>query len=91
MVWNSVLKFNPNHGEPHLENSTLLKVATDVAEIMRVIMVMSDDVEKAASPLDRQGKLLRLQNSLQKNRVRIAGHVNKLCDMVEAETGRPVK
>jgi hypothetical protein len=71
--------------------NVLLKSATDVAELMRVIMTMSDDVEKAASPLDAQGKLLRLQSSLQKNRPRIGKLINGLCDLVEQETGAPVK
>jgi hypothetical protein len=71
--------------------SKLLKAATNVAEVVRVIQVMSDDVEKAKSPLDRQGRLLAMQNSLQKNRSRVGALVNTLCDMVEAETGTVVK
>lgn len=68
----------------------LLKAATDVAEVMRVITTMSDDVTKGASPLDTQGRLLKLQSSLQKNRPRIVKLVDVLCDLVEAETGRKV-
>lgn len=69
---------------------TLLKAATDVAEVMRVIAVMNDDVTNAASPLDMQGKLLRLHNALTKNRPRMVKLVDQLCDMVEAETGKKV-
>ena len=64
---------------------TLLKVSSDVAAVMKVILEMSNDVTKGASPLDTQGRLLRLQNSIQKNRSRIAKHVNELCDMIDAE------
>lgn len=64
---------------------TLLKVSSDVAAVMKVILEMSDDVTKGASPLDTQGRLLRLQNSIQKNKPRIVKHVNDLCDMIDAE------
>lgn len=65
--------------------ATLLKVSSDVAAIMKVILQMSDDVTKGASPLDTQGKLLRLQSSIQKNKSRIVKHVNDLCDLIDAE------
>ena len=40
------------------------KLATTLASILMAIVEMSDDVVKAASPLDAQGKLLRMQNSV---------------------------
>lgn len=64
---------------------TLLKVSSDVAAIMKVFIDLSDDVTKAASPLDAQGRLLRMQNLIQKNRARVVKHINDLCDMIEAE------
>jgi hypothetical protein len=65
--------------------ATLLKVSSDVAALMKAILEMSEDVAKAATPLDMQGKLLRLHNSIQKNRGHIAKHVNDLCDMIDAQ------
>jgi hypothetical protein len=64
---------------------TLLKVSSDVAAIMKVILQMSDDVVAGQSPLDMQGRLLRLQNSIQKNKTRIKTHVETLCGMIDAE------
>jgi hypothetical protein len=64
---------------------TLLKVSSDVAAVMKVILEMSDDVTKGLSPLDTQGRLLRLHNSIQKNKPRIVKHVNDLCDLIDAE------
>lgn len=66
----------------------LLKVSSDVAAVMKVILQMSDDAANGASPLDTQGKLLRLQNSIQKNKPRIIKHVNDLCDLIEASGGK---
>ena len=64
---------------------SLLKVASDVAALIQVIVQMSDDVTKSLSPLDHQGRLLRLHNSIQKNRPRAMKHVRSLCDMIDAE------
>ena len=64
---------------------TLLKVSSDVAAIMKVFIDLSDDVTKAASPLDAQGRLLRMQSLIQKNKPRVVQHINALCDMIEAE------
>jgi hypothetical protein len=66
----------------------LMKVSSDVAAVMKAILQLSDDAAKGTSPLDTQGKLLRLQNSIQKNRTRIVGHVEKLCDLIEASGGK---
>ena len=66
----------------------LLKVSSDVAAIMKVILQMSDDAANGASPLDTQGRLLRLQNSIQKNRTRVAKHINDLCDLIEQSGGK---
>lgn len=65
--------------------STLLKEATDVAAVLKVIVEMSDAATKGQSPLDTQGRLLRLQNSIQKNRTRIVSIIDKLCDRIDAE------
>jgi hypothetical protein len=65
--------------------ATLLKVSSDVAAIMKVIVQMSDDVKAGASPLDTQARLLRLQNSIQKNRSRVVKHIDDLCDLIDAE------
>jgi hypothetical protein len=64
---------------------TLLKTASDVAAVMQTILKMSDDAANGVGAIDTQGRLLALQNSLQKNRPRIAKLVNDLCDMIDAE------
>jgi hypothetical protein len=69
----------------------LLKAATNVAALMKAIIELNDRVASAASPLDMQGELLRLHNSLTKNRPRVVKLVDELCDMVEAETGEKVE
>ncbi len=73
--------------------ATLLKVSSDVAAVMKVILEMSDDVNRGQSPFDTQGRLLKLQSSIQKNRARIVKHVNDLCDLIDAErvTDAPVE
>jgi hypothetical protein len=50
----------------------------NVASILGVIVRMSDDVRTAASPLDAQGKLLRMQNSIQNNAARIRPHIEAI-------------
>ena len=64
---------------------TLLKSASDVAALIKAVVQMSDDVVKHQSPLDMQGKLLRLHNSIQKNRPRVVVLIDELCDLIEAE------
>lgn len=66
--------------------ATLLKTASDVAAVLKVIVEMSDDVLRGQSPLDTQGRLLKLQSSIQKNRPRIVKLVDELCDQIETET-----
>jgi hypothetical protein len=46
---------------------------------------MSDDVRDAESPLDAQGKLLRMQNSIQKNGARARPYVKAVLDALAAE------
>ena len=65
----------------------LLKSAYTLAAILSTIMQMSDDVARAGSPLDTQGKLLRLQNSLQKNGRRMAEHAKPIIDAYEKKVG----
>jgi len=55
-----------------------LKAAHVLVAILSVIVQMSDDVKNAASPLDAQGKLLRLHNSIQKNAARMIPYINAL-------------
>lgn len=74
-----------------MPTKSLLKVSSDVAAVMQVILQMSDDVVNAKSPLDMQGMLLRLHNSIQKNKSRIITHVNELCDMIDEEQAKQVK
>ena len=64
---------------------TLAQAANVLTAILGVIVQMSDDVEKAASPLDRQAKLLRLQKSIQKNADRLTPHVQAVVDALKAE------
>ena len=51
------------------------KLATTLAALLMAIVEMSDDVVKAASPLDAQGKLLRMQKSIQTNKARMMPHL----------------
>jgi len=62
------------------KSPTLAQSANHVAAILGVIVQMSDDVKNAASPLDAQGKLLRLQNSIQKNAARIRPYIQTILD-----------
>lgn len=64
---------------------TLARAAANLAAILGAIVQMSDDVKNAGSPLDAQGKLLRMQNSIQKNAARLAPHVKTVLAAVEAE------
>lgn len=63
-----------------MSEPTLAEAAKNVAAILGVIVQMSDDVKNAASPMDMQGKLLRMQNSIQKNAARIVPHVRVILD-----------
>ena len=54
---------------------TLAEAAGVLVAILGAILRMSDDVKHAASPLDMQGKLLRMQNSIQKNAARVTPHI----------------
>lgn len=54
---------------------SLARSAHALAAILGAILQMSDDVKNAASPLDAQGKLLRMQNSIQKNGARARPYV----------------
>ena len=58
----------------------ILKAARVVVAILGAIVEMSDDVKRAASPLDAQGKLLRMQNSIQKNAARIGPYVRTILE-----------
>jgi len=49
--------------------------------ILGTILEMSDDVKNAASPLDAQGKLLRMQNSIQNNAKRLKPYTQMLQDI----------
>lgn len=69
-------------------DSKLLTAAHNLAAILGVIVQMSDAVKNAGSPIDAQGKLLRMQNSIQKNAARIAPHVKVLLNAIEAEKER---
>jgi hypothetical protein len=75
-------------GDQSVEYVKLLKLSDAVAALLKVAVEMSDDVKRAASPLDAQGKLLRMQNSIQKNRTRIAKHINELCDLIDAQRAK---
>lgn len=70
------------------QGASLLKVASDVAAVLKAIIELSDDVKRGLSPLDSQGRLLRLQNSIQKNRPRVVKHIDQLCDMIDAERAK---
>jgi len=59
---------------------SLAKSALHVVEILSVIVQMSDDVKNAATPLDAQGKLLRLHNSIQNNAARIRPYIETILD-----------
>ncbi len=63
---------------------TEVQAARVVVAILAAIVEMSDDVKRASSPLDAQGKLLRMQNSIQKNAARIKPHIQKLMENTNA-------
>lgn len=75
---------------PHADYQRLLKLSTDVAEVMRVIVTMSDDAVKV-SRWERPKMLTRLHASLQSNRPRLVVLVDQLADLVEKETGKKVE
>jgi hypothetical protein len=62
-------------GSDASDTDAILKAARVVVAILGAIVEMSDDVKHAASPLDAQGKLLRMQNSIQKNAARIGPYL----------------
>lgn len=68
-----------------MSQPTLAQSAHTLAAILGVIVQMSDDVAKAGTPLDAQGKLLRMQASIQKNAARVVPHVQVVLAAVEAE------
>lgn len=60
--------------------------ATKLAAVLGTIIEMSDDVTRASGAIDMQGRLLRLQNSIQKNRHRIATLCKPIAErLAEAE------
>jgi hypothetical protein len=69
---------------------TLAEAANTLAAILGSILRMSDDVKNAASPLDTQGKLLRMQKSIQQNGARVAPYIKVVLDAVEAERATAV-
>lgn len=58
-----------------MTETELKSAARAVAAILGAIVKMSDDVKNAASPLDAQGKLLFMQNSIQKNAIRVVPYI----------------
>ena len=68
-----------------MANPTLRQSALHVASILEVIVRMSDDVKHAASPLDAQGKLLFMQNSIQKNAARLVPFIRAIVESEPAE------
>lgn len=66
-----------------MQNERLVKSSQALVAILGSILKMSDDVKNALTPLDMQGKLLRMQNSIQKNGSRIAPHVKAVQDALE--------
>lgn len=64
---------------------TLAQSANTLAAIFSAVVQMSDDVKHAASALDAQGKMLRMQNSIQANAARIVPHIKTVIEAVEAE------
>lgn len=65
----------------------LLYSASNVAVLMKTILRMSDEVKRGRSPLDTQGRLLRLQSSIQKNRSRIQA----VCDWNELNAAQGIE
>lgn len=77
------MKHNPTEYEKRL-----LKSASDVAAIMKTILEISDEVKLGQSPLDTQGRLLRLQSLIQKHSQKIKTVTNRLCDLIEESGGK---
>lgn len=70
---------------PDSSDEKLAAAALAVANMIGAIVKMSDDAENAKSPLDRQGKLLLMQNSIQKNAQRMVPHVQALLKVMGKE------
>lgn len=66
---------------------TLAESANAIAAILSAIVKMSDEVKFACTPLDKQSKLLFMQNSIQKNAAKIVPYVRVVLDAVAAELG----
>lgn len=62
---------------------SVAEAALVLASILGAILKMSDDVRDASSPLDAQGKLLKMQNSIQKNGARVVPYVKVVMDLVQ--------
>lgn len=68
---------------------SLTDAALTLASILGGILKMSDDVRDASSPLDAQGKLLKMQNSIQKNGARVVPYVKVVMDLVKVPGRAP--
>lgn len=72
-----------------LERDATLKKALAIAALLQSVIKMSDDVAGHNSPLDMQGKLLFMHNSVQKNKHRMASLLNEFIDAVNGEKVKP--
>lgn len=63
----------------------IARIAAELLVMLAAIIEMSDDVTKGKSPLDTQGRLLRLQGSIQKNKGRVRTYIRAVREQLDAE------
>jgi hypothetical protein len=63
-----------------LEGDPVRKKALAIAALLQGVIQLSDNVTENRSPLDMQGRLLALHNSIQKNRPRMVALLNEFID-----------
>jgi hypothetical protein len=66
---------------------SLAQAAKALASILGVILKMSDDVKNARTPLDAHGRLLFMQNSIQKNGARCVPYVRVALKQPNEDSG----
>ncbi len=72
-----------------LEADPTTKKALAIAALLQGVIKLSDNVTEHKSPLDMQGRLLALQNSIQKNKPRMVALLNEFIDAVNNSKVEP--
>jgi len=72
-----------------LEAAPMTKKALAIAALLQGVIQLSDSVAAHQSPLDMQGRLLALHNSIQKNRPRMVTLLNEFIDAANDAKAKP--